>query len=422
MSRQMSQAKHNKDDDVEQESTHAEVAVNDNIRLGKDAAGLIKVAAIIGVVGLAAAVVLGGGITNRQFQHSYLTAYMWGLSIGAGALWWVMLQHLVNARWSVAVRRVGELLAQSFPLLALLSLPIIVPMLMGDDALYRWVNREYMHSEAVLAGKQPYLNLQFFLVRCVIYFGFWVLFARYLMKSSVKQDKSGDASITARLGRVSAPAMILFAMTLTFCAFDFLMSLDAIWFSTIFGVYYFSGCVLAFHSALVLGLMWLQSKGRLKSSVTVEHYHDLGKMMFAFTAFWTYIAFSQFMLIWYANIPEETQWFHMRLEGSWWFATLALAILHFPIPFFGLMSREVKRNKLTLGIGAAYLLVVHWFDMYWLVAPNLHDELVFHAADFAAWIGVTGLLVAFVAWQAQGVNLLPTKDPRLSRSLAFENM
>lgn len=416
----MAQPKHKKD--MVADSGHAGDYVDDSIRLGDEANGLFRIAAGIGVVGIVLAVVLGGGLTHQQFQHSYLTAFMWGLSIGAGALWWVTLQHLVGARWSVAVRRVGELLAHSLVLMALLSLPVVVPMLLGNDSLYRWVSHDYMASEHVLEGKAGYLNVSFFAVRCVIYFGFWALMARYFLKASVAQDKSGDTSLTARMGRASPLTMIGFALTLTFCAVDFLMSLDAIWFSTIFGVYYFSGCVLAVHSAMVLALIWLQRKGHLVRSVTVEHYHDLGKMMFAFTAFWTYIAFSQFMLIWYANIPEETHWYHMRLEGAWWPATLALAILHFPVPFFGLMSRQIKRNKTTLALGAVYLLVIHWYDMYWLVAPNLHKEPVFHAADFAAWVGVGGLIVAFVVWKARSVNLLPTKDPRLQRSLAFENV
>ncbi len=416
----MAQPKHKKD--MVADSGHPGDSVDDSIRLGDEASGLFKIAAGIGVVGMVLAVVLGGGLTHQQFQHSYLTAFMWGLSIGAGALWWVTLQHLVGARWSVAVRRIGELLAQSLGLMAALSLPVVVPMLLGNDSLYRWVSHEYMASEHVLEGKTGYLNVSFFVVRCVIYFGFWALMARYFLKASVAQDKSGDASITARMGRASPLTMIGFALTLTFCAVDFLMSLDAIWFSTIFGVYYFSGCVLAVHSTMVLALIWLQRKGHLLRSVTVEHYHDLGKMMFAFTAFWTYIAFSQFMLIWYANIPEETFWYHMRLEGAWWPATLALAILHFPVPFFGLMSRQIKRNKTTLALGAIYLLIIHWYDMYWLVAPNLHSEPVFHAADFAAWAGVGGLIVAFVVWKARSVNLLPTKDPRLQRSLAFENI
>lgn len=413
----MAQGKHEKD-----ETKHPGGPGGDSIQLGESGDGLLKVAAGVGVVGLLLAVALGGGPTDRQFQHSYLIAFMWGLSIGAGALWWVTLQHLVGARWSVALRRVGELLAQSLLVLAVLSLPIVVPILLGDDGLYRWVSHEYMSSEHALELKEPYLNVQFFLLRWAIYFGFWILMARYFFKSSVAQDKSGEATVTQRLGRVSPPAMIFFALTLTFCAFDFLMSLDAIWFSTIFGVYYFAGCVLAFNSSMVLALIWLQSKGHLTRSVTVEHYHDLGKMMFAFTAFWTYIAFSQFMLIWYANIPEETHWYHIRLDGAWWNATLALAILHFPVPFFGLMSRHIKRNKTTLGLGAVYLLAVHWYDMYWLVAPNLHAEPTFHVADLAAWVGVAGLLVALFVWNAKSVSLLATKDPRLERSLTFENI
>ncbi len=395
----------------------------DAIRLGDAGAGLSKIALVLAVAGIVGSVALGGGLTGKQFQHSYLAAFMWGLSICVGAVWWVTLQHLVNAKWSTVVRRIGELLAQGVGLMAILALPLIIPILRHDDVLYPWVNHDYMHSNHALHSKVGYLNTGFFLGRCLVYFGYWFLLARFLLKASKHQDESGDAKVVSTLRSVSAPAMILFALTLTFCAIDFLMTLDPIWFSTIFGVYYFAGCVLAFHSTLTLSLLWLQSKGKLSRSVTAEHYHDIGKMMFAFTAFWTYIAFSQFMLIWYANIPEETHWYHDRFMGSWLPASIFLAATHFVIPFFGMMSRHVKRNKKAIGFWAVYVLAVHWFDMHWLVGPKLHPEgLTLHAADFTAWIGVGGAIVWFVLTIAKNVNLVPTKDPRLEKSLAFENI
>jgi hypothetical protein len=204
---------------------------------------------------------------------------------------------------------------------------------------------------------------------------------------------------------------------------DFLMSLDPIWFSTIFGVYYFASCVLAFHAVLSIASMWLQRRGRLTTAITVEHYHDIGKMQWAFNCFWTYIAFSQFMLIWYANIPEETVWFKDRLEGAWKGASFFLIAVHYVIPFFGMLSRHVKRSKPALSFWAWWTLAVVWFDMHWLVAPNLHHEgLAFSVVDFTSVLGVGGLLMAFVLWNAKKVPLLASKDPQLSRSLAFENI
>jgi hypothetical protein len=332
------------------------------------------------------------------------------------------MQHLLSARWSVVVRRVGEILAQGVGLMALLSLPIVIPALLGNDVLYKWVNHSYMESNHALHSKIPYLNTTFFLIRVVFYFVVWGLIARSFFKRSVQQDGSGDVKLSDKMKSISPVSMIIFALSVTFFAIDFLMSLDAMWFSTIFGVYYFASCVLGFHSFLALSVFWLQGKGKLKTSVNTEHFHDIGKMMFAFTAFWTYIAFSQFMLIWYANIPEETAWFHERLEGNWKSATIFLAVAHFAIPFFGLLSRQVKRHRKALAFWAFYSLAIIWFDMFWLVAPNLHHTFAFTAVDFTAWIGVAGLVIAFGIWTAKKVNLLPTKDPRLARSLAFENI
>lgn len=395
----------------------------DSIRLGKEAAGLSNIALGIGVVGIVLSMVLGGGFTGAQFQHSYLAAYMWGLSIALGALWWIGIQHLVNARWSIVVRRVGELLAQVLLIMAVLALPIVVPAIMGDTVLYKWVDPHWLEANH-LGMKEPYLNTGFFTIRMVLYFVFFMAMANYWFNSSKRQDKSkGDVAFTKKLQSISAPTMILFAITLTFLAVDLLMTLDPLWFSTIFGVYYFATCVLTFHSTLALALMWLQSKGHLKKSVTTEHYHDIGKMMFAFVCFWTYIAFSQYMLIWYANIPEESHWYHDRMTGSWLNTTIALAAVHFVIPFFGMMSRSMKRHPKRLGAWAVYLLIVCWFDMYWLVSPNLHEVgLTFHVADFAAWAGIAGIVVWFSLLRARNVNLVPTGDPRLPRSLAFENI
>lgn len=396
----------------------------DTIRLGSEASGLKNIALGMAVIGLGGAVATGGGPLGKQFQHSYLTAFMWGLAIAAGAVWWVAIQHLVGARWSVVVRRVGELLAQALGLMAILVLPIIGPALAGNDVLYAWADHDYFHHNAFIAGKAPYFSVGFFAARMAFYFGFWTLLAGYYFKQSKKQDTTtGDKALTVKLGRASAPGLMGFALAVTFCAIDLVMTLDPVWFSTIFGVYYFATCVIMFHSTLALALMWLQSKGHLKKSVTAEHYHDIGKMMFGFTCFWAYIGFSQFMLIWYANIPEETHWYLDRFEGTWLDATLALAAVHFVVPFFGFMSRWMKRDTKKLRFWAFWLIAVCWLDMYWLVAPNLHHAgVAIGASDILAAIGVAGAMIAYVLQRAKGTNLVPTGDPRLEQSLAFQNI
>ncbi|MCA9592777.1 MAG: hypothetical protein KC776_05685 [Myxococcales bacterium] len=396
----------------------------DNIKLGDAADKIFKIGGGVGAVSLLVCLGLGFTGDTKRFLFSYLTAYMWVLSLGLGALWWVILQHLVNAKWSIVIRRVGELLAQNVVVLLLLALPIVIPMAMGNDSLYIWVNHEKVHADHLLHHKAPYLNVGFFMARCAVYFGFWFLLSRFMLKSSLEQDKTGKPELVGRMQAVSAPSMILFALTLTFAAFDFLMSLEPTWFSTIFGVYYFAGAVVSFHSLLALVLMWLQKRGRLTRSVTVEHYHDVGKMMFAFTIFWAYIAFSQFMLIWYGNIPEETFWFKMRFAGEWKYVSTALLLGNFVLPFFGLLSRHIKRNKKTLGFWAVWILLVHYMDIYWLVKPALHEPTIpvgDALLDVTALVGVLGLFLASAAFQAKKVRLVPVKDPRLAKSLAFEN-
>lgn len=399
-----------------------EQTLDDNIQIGDEAQSFGKKALGVGAVALVAAVALGGGPLGRQFLSSYLVAFMYILSLGLGALWFVDIQHLTNAKWSVVVRRVAEILAANLDLLAAMSLVVIIPMATGKTDLYEWVDPSKVEASRHLKHQSGYLNVQFFLVRCVIYFGFWTLLSRYFLKQSVEQDSSGKAEISGVMQKVAAPSMIAFAMTLTFCAIDFMMSLDPGFFSTIFGVYYFAGCVTSGYSIIALALMWLQGKGRLVNSVNREHYHDLGKMMFAFVIFWSYVAFSQFMLIWYGDLPEETHWFKARFAGGWGIVSWSLLLCHFALPFFGLLSRHVKRNRKTLAFWAFWLLAIEFVDMYWLIMPNLSpDQVPFSLVDLLAWIGVTGLFLGAAAMRTKGINLVPTKDPRLADSLAFQN-
>ena len=400
-----------------------EVHLDDNIQIGDEASDLGKKALGVGVVALVAGVVVGGGPFDRQFASSYLVAFLYVLALGLGALWFVTIQHLTNAHWSVVVRRVAEILAANMPVLALLALPVIIPIAIGHSEIFEWSDPAKVAQSHNLEHKAGYLNVTFFLVRCVVYFGFWSLLSRHFLKQSMDQDTSGKAEVNKSLQAVSAPSMILFGLTLTFCAFDLIMSVDPDFFSTIFGVYYFGGAVACGYSIIALSLMWLQGKGRLVHSVNREHYHDLGKMMFAFgVVFWSYIAFSQFMLIWYGDVPEETHWFHDRFNGDWKIVSGALLACHFVIPFFGLMSRYVKRNRKTLAFWAFWLLAIEFVDIYYLVMPSLHpDGVEFHIADLLCWIGTVGIFVGAAAMRAKGKNLVPTKDPRLADSLAFLN-
>ena len=266
---------------------------------------------------LALALVFGfmRGDTLHYFLHAYLVSFCFYLSISLGALFFVALQHASRAGWSVAVRRVAEIMAANTLVMAVLFLPILLPLLFGNTALYQWLDPAVVAADHVLAGKSAYLNLPFFVVRAVAFFAVWGGLVWYFWRRSLEQDDSGDANLTLRMERVSYPALLLFAVTITFAAFDWIMSLTPHWYSTIFGVYYFAGAVVGFLAAVILALITLQKTGHLTSTITLEHYHELGKLLFAFIVFWGYIAFSQYMLIWYANIPEETVWYLPRQQG-----------------------------------------------------------------------------------------------------------
>ncbi len=405
---------------------------DDNRFLGELGPRLVQGGVVIGLVGIGLALLLSMAAEENglaYFFHSYLLNFMFFLSIALGALFFVATQHLAAAGWSVTIRRIAEFMAWLLPWMLILFLPVLLSVLFGNSDLYHWNDTSVMDPESdnynqLLAKKQAYLNSGFFGVRAVIYFGIWFLLARYLISKSIEQDETGNPELTNKMQRFSAPTLVLFALTTSFAAFDWLMALDAEWFSTIFGVYYFAGCALSFFATAILVGVALQSTGRLTNSITIEHYHDMGKFLFGFIVFWAYIAFCQYMLIWYANMPEETQWFLVRQTNGWEWVSLTLLFGHFVIPFFYLMSRHIKRNKLTLCIGAVYVLVVHWIDLYWLVMPSLMPEFGLGGLliDLACLVGLGGLCVAGFAYVAGERSLIPVGDPRLGECLAFKNM
>jgi hypothetical protein len=407
-------------------STGGDGASGDNVRLAEVGQSLFVKAGAVGVIALGISLFLGSTENDgwNRWSHSYLVAFVWVMTIGAGALWWVTIQNIVNSHWSMVIRRVGELIATNAPVLALLSLPVVLPLIMGKPIMYRWADPALMTGD--LANKLGYLSTKFFSIRFVFYFGFWTWLSYFFLNKSLGQDKESKevaAKTVVTMRRVAGPAMIVFALTITFCAIDLIMTLEPQWFSTMFGVYYFASCVLAINSSLALSLMWLQSKGRLSSSVTVHHFHDLGKMVFAFTIFWAYIGFSQFMLQWYANIPEETLWWKERFANSWGTFSWVLLFGHFVIPFFGLLSRWVKRSRKALAFWCIWQLVMIYLDMYWLVMPTLGTgDVPFKVIDLACWVGVLALFIAGIAYRAKNLDLLAKNDPRLPDSLAFENI
>lgn len=355
----------------------------------------------------------------RWFLHSWLLNVTFYASLSLGALFLVALLHLTRAGWGVAVRRLAEVMGANFAVLALLFVPVLV----GIETLYEWADPLAVENDPLLGHKAPYLNVPFFVVRAIVFLGLWWFVGRYLLARSSEQDASGDVGLTLRLERASAPALVVLAATVTLAAFDWIMSLDARWYSTIFGVYYFSGAMVGVLATLPLAAIGLQVAGRLRGVITVEHYHDLGKLLFAFVVFWGYIAFSQYLLIWYGNIPEETQWYRQRLSEGWQNLALVLLVGHLVLPFFGLLSRYAKRRTKVLAFWSAWLLAMHWLDLYWLIMPAAGDAVSFSGVmvDLLLAGGMGAWYLAAAARLAAPRCLVPRRDPRLVESLVFEN-
>ena len=374
-----------------------------------------KVALIIGIAGLILTSIgfFGDEELRKQMYFSYLTSFFYWLTIVLGAMFFILLHHLTNATWSVVIRRLVECIMVTIPLMAVLFIPI----LFGMHDLYHWTHEDIVASDAILQGKSAYLNVTFFNIRAVFYFVIWGYIAGKLYKTSLNQDLGFQESQVVTMRRVSAPGMILFALTLSFASYDWLMSLNPHWFSTIFGVYIFAGSTLAILAFVTVLSMYLSDKGVFKNIVTIEHFHDLGRLMLTFTIFWAYIAFSQYFLIWYANIPEESIWFLDRWVGSWKIVSVFIAFA-FTIPFLTMMFRASKRSHLVLVVTSVYLLIFHWVDMYWLVSPNLHESgVVLSWFDLTAFLGIGGLFFWFF-WRKFSANaIVPVGEPRLQESI-----
>jgi hypothetical protein len=393
-------------------------------RLDERATRWSRLVLALGVLGLAAALAFGWSRDDgfRRFQHAWLVACAFFLTLSLGALFFVIIQHLTRAGWSVVVRRVAELVASNTPVVALLFAPLVVQVLRGDDALYPWASAETVHEHPLLIAKAAFLDPRFFAARCVVYFATWWLLGRWLLRRSTQQDGESGVEPTLALERRSAPAMVAFALSLNFSAFDLLMSVTPTWYSTMFGVYVFAGSVMSFFACAVLALRFLQARGLLTREVNVEHYHDLGKFLFAFVFFWGYIAFSQFMLIWYADLPEETFWFKTRMEGPWAGVSLLLLFGHFVLPFAGLLSRHAKRRLAVLTGWAIWLLAMHAVDLFWLVVPSApQGGALVGPIDVGCFVAVGGAWTFALLRRARAHVLVPVGDPRLSQSLAFEN-
>ncbi|MCI5071453.1 hypothetical protein MRY82_00725 [bacterium] len=362
-----------------------------------------------------AASLLGGLGHKKEFMFSFLTSSFFWLTIGLGALFFVFLHHLVSAKWSVVVRRFAEQTMTVIPWIGLIMLPVLI---IGAQHLFPWADPHLAAHDHLIHKKQAYLNLPFFNIRAVVYFLVWTVLALVVTKTSIKHDETGDERLMGKMKGLSAGGTLLFALTATFAAFDWIMSLDPHWYSTIFGIYVFAGCLVAVMSFLSIITLYLHGQGYMKNMITHEHYQDLGKLLFAFTCFWAYIAFSQYVLIWYGNIPEETIWYAHRWEGTWKWASLFLVLGHFIVPFIFLLPRPMKRNRKVLIGFSIWMLFMHFVDLAWLIYPNIyHHGYHFHWYDFTLMLGFGLFFVGRVLFNLSKASIYPVNDPLLKESI-----
>ncbi|PYR62787.1 MAG: hypothetical protein DMF91_05540 [Acidobacteria bacterium] len=357
---------------------------------------------------------IGFFLSPAQFLQSYLMAYMFVLGITLGCLALGMVHQLSGGAWGVVIRRPIGAATRTLPVLTLLFLPIAL----GVHHLYSWTDAGLVARDDVLRHKQIYLNVPFFLVRAAIYFAVWNALTYFLNAWSLEQDETGDPRLARRMQVLSAGGLVAYGLTITFASFDWLMSLEPHWFSTIYGVLIMGGQGLSAMAFLIVALVWLSRRKPLDAIIVPAHFHDLGNLMLAFVMLWAYFSFSQYLIIWSGNLPEEIAWYLHRLQTGWRFVGLTLVLFHFAVPFCVLLSRRVKREADMIVKVAIGILIVRLVDLFWLIAPEFHTsglsvswlDAVLPASLFALWLG------CFV-WQLRGRAILPVHDPEFDEAL-----
>ncbi len=439
-----------------------------------------KMSAAVAAVGIAVAIA-GAFLQSDRFPYSYLYGFITVLTFWLGSIFFILIQHLTAAGWSVSVRRTSEFFASGVIVLPFLFLPLLTQL----DKLYPWWNHDHHeagvahaqenvpaqghadpekadhddrhvkrgtatdpqndehsaahegshgsheahhHIEQILMSKKTwYLNQTFFFIRLVIYFVIWLWLGLTLFGKSVAQDRTGDKQYTVQLQRFAAPATFLFALSLTFAGFDWVMSLEPLWYSTMFGVRIFAASAVTSFAVVILTSLGLKRAGLVGEEINTEHFHDLGKLMHGFLIFWAYVSFSEFFLIWYAAIPEETVYFHRRWDdSSWRTISIVIVALKFIVPFYITMSRNAKRNNAVIGFAAAWLIALHFVEIFYWIMPS------YAPLKPVQWGGIwleagcamatVGVYVTAVLYRMRKHSLIAVGDPRLPRALDFQQV
>lgn len=367
----------------------------------------------VGIIGLLASGV-GYFLQHDQFFFSYLVSFVFFSSIALASLFFVLLQHLTRSHWSVALRRIPEAISANFYIWAL----FIIPIFLGMHSLYHWTHAEAIAHDPVLQGKVPFLNTPFFIVRQFIYFGLWSFLGYRMYQKSVEMDETGNWGLQTLMRRTSGPGLFFFALSIAFASFDWLMVLDPHWYSTIFGVYFFAMSFQALFAVLILIIMFLWKKGLLTNTLQKGHIYDLGVQLFGFTIFYAYIAFSQFLLIYYANIPEETVWYLERLQGGYEYLAYIYFIGRFGIPFLVLLPKGTKTNSKVIISMSVLILISHFIELYWIAMPVLnHHGFHFDWITLTSFIGLGGIFLGLFFHRFKQSKMIPVNDPRLGDSL-----
>lgn len=368
------------------------------------------------ILGAAGAAVSTAGffVDHAQFYQSYLTGYMFVLGATLGCLALGMIHQLSGGAWGVVTRRLIGASSRVLPVLTVLFLPIVF----GMHDLYHWTHADAVAADEVLQHKQGYLNTPFFLARAAVYFAVWNGLVYFLNAWSLEQDRSGDPRIARRMQVLSGGGLVVFGLTMTFASFDWMMSLDPHWFSTIYGVLTMGGQGLTALALLIITLAWLSRRAPLDTIVVPSHFHDLANLMLAFVLLWAYFSFSQYLIIYSANLPEEITWYTRRLFTGWRLIGVFLVAFHFAVPFAILLSRKIKRQpqmlvKLSIGI-----LVVRFVDLFWLIGPELHpDGFSIHWLDFALPLTLTSVWIGVFLRELRGRAILPVHDPQFGEAI-----
>jgi hypothetical protein len=371
------------------------------------------VTAVLMFLGLAAFVFTLTKDKDRAW-HAYLAGYFYVFILAIGGLFFAAVQHMTKAGWSVSVRRFCEAFTAYLPVAFVGGLILLI----GGPSLYEWMDKARVAADPLLQHKTGYLNVTFFVIRLVLFFVFWIIFQKKIVGGSLLQDKTGDDNITHKTVGWSVAFMGFFAISFSLFSVDLVMSLQPDFYSTIFGIYCFSGLFQATMALMILLIIYCMRKGLLTGYVDENHLHDLGKFMLSFTVFWAYIAYSQYMLIWYANLAEETLFYVPRVTGQWMYVSAALLMFKFVVPFLALLPRWAKRTPVHLGAVSVLILIMQYVDIYWMIYPNLNAEnVVFGIPEILIFLGFFGSFL-FVVFQFLGkYQIVPLKDPRLHESV-----